>query len=49
MKKYIIKKLAYADNINELQEMFQGGETLSIELQDDFKDLDIGFNRNNEE
>lgn len=46
MKQYIIKKLAYANSINELEEMFHGGETVYIELQDEIKSpSDIGFKK----
>ena len=46
MKQYVIKKLAYANNIKELEEMFPGGETVFIELQDEIKSHeDIGFKK----
>ena len=50
MKKYAIKKIAYANSVKELEELFPGGETVYIELQDDIKDSeDIGFHRRNGE
>ena len=46
MKQYIIKKLAYANNPKELEEMFPGGETVYIELQDEIKSHEeIGFQK----
>lgn len=43
-KRYIIKKIAYANNTRELEDMFPGGETVYIELQDEILDSDqIGF------
>lgn len=44
MKKYIIKKIAYANSIEELESLFPGGQTVYIELQDDISDVgEIGF------
>lgn len=46
MKQYIIKKIAYANSIKELEEMFPGGETVFIELRDDIKSpQEMGFKK----
>ena len=50
MKQYIIKKLAYANSIEELEHMFPGGETVFIELQDEVKSHEeFGFKKQNRE
>lgn len=47
-KRYIIKKLVYAKNTRELEDMFPGGETVYIELIDDINDSqEIGFVKKN--
>ena len=47
MKKYVIKKLAYANSIEELEHMFPGGETVYIELQDEITSIEqLGFRKN---
>ena len=46
MKQYVIKKLAYANSIKELEDMFPGGETVYIELTDEIKSHEeIGFHK----
>jgi hypothetical protein len=46
MKQYVIKKLAYANSIDELEKMFPGGETVFIELQDEIKSHEqLGFKK----
>jgi hypothetical protein len=48
IKKYVIKKIAYANNIEELESMFPGGETIYIELQEDIREpSNIGFIKTN--
>lgn len=45
-KRYIIKKLAYANNTREVEEMFPGGETMGIELLDEIIEVnEIGFTK----
>ncbi|MCK9371303.1 hypothetical protein M0R04_15425 [Candidatus Dojkabacteria bacterium] len=46
MKQYIIKKIAYADSINQLEDMFPGGETVYIECLEEIKNSDqLGFKK----